>query len=341
MFFAIDESGNRVEATAANRETLYRCPVCNSPVILRSGLQNADHFAHAANECSDNWNYDMSEWHTKMQGFFPANTREVVVKHNGSIHRADILIGNTVIEMQHSSITAEEFNDRNEFFRGLGYRVAWVFDVRDKRESGQIQYLDEDTTTKLKWSHPMRVFEVLDKRLSDYDKTFAIYLHLFDDEYDNETPYIYRVVWTKGNDDDVVDFSRYAISEEGIDMSDVESPDEFFLPLKEKRKAYVLSQIGELKQEAIENGFSYSVKYIGEKGKPKSAYTCGRSNEFGLKWSGESACCYCKHCAMTIGTQENGKNKQAIYCCYPYAYREPDKDAYPGYECFEAEHFRL
>ncbi len=340
MFFAIDESGHRVEASAANRETQYCCPVCNSPVILRSGLQNADHFAHTAKECADSWHYDMSEWHVEMQSFFPVDAREVVEKSNGSIHRADILIGNTVIEMQHSAITAEEFNDRNEFFQGLGYRVAWVFDVRDKWESGQIQYLDEDTTTKLKWSHPMRVFEVLDRRLSDYDKTFAIYLHLYDDEYD-EAPYIYRVVWTKGNDDDAVDFSRFAISEEGIDMSAVESPDEFFLPLKEKRKACAISRIGELRKEAGEKGFSYSIKYIGEKGKPKSAYTCMRRNEFGLKWSGESACLYCKHCALAIDKRDNGKHKLAVYCCYPYAYREPDEDAHPGYECISVEQLSL
>ncbi|MDD3148157.1 MAG: competence protein CoiA family protein [Candidatus Riflebacteria bacterium] len=342
MFFALDENGHRIEAIEANRETQYRCPVCNSTVILRSGLQKVDHFAHTANECADSWHYDMSEWHIAMQSLFPADTREVVVKYRGSTHRADILINNTVIEMQHSPITAEEFNDRNEFFRGLGYRVCWVFDVRDKWENGQIQYLNEDTDTKMKWSHPMRVFEVLDKRLSNYDKTFAIYLHLYDEEFDDEAPYIYRVVWTKGNDDDAVDFSRFAISEEGIDMSDVKSPDKFFISLKEERKKeYVRKQIDKFKQEAATKGFSYSVKYIGKKGKPQSAYTCERRNKFGLKTYGESACCYCKYCAMTVDKKENGKSMQAVYCCYPYAYREADKDAHPGFECCYAVQLTL
>lgn len=340
MFIAIDENGNRVKASEANRSRQYRCPVCNSPVILRSGLQNADHFAHTVNECTDNWDYDMSDWHIKMQSFFPVNAREVVVKNNGSIHRADILIEKTVIEMQHSPITAKEFNDRNEFFRGLGYRIAWVFDVRDKRKSDQIQYLDYDTDTKFKWSHPMRVFEMLDRRLTDYDRTFAIYLHLFEGEY-GENPYIYRVVWTRGHNNNAVDFSRFAISEEGIDMGNVESPDKFFLPLKEKREADARNRISELKKEAGEKGFSYSIKYIGEKGKPKSAYTCMRRNEFGLKWSGESACLYCKHCALAIDKRDNGKNKLAVYCCYPYAYREPDEDAHPGYECISVEQLSL
>lgn len=65
-----------------------------------------------------------------MQSFFPAENREVIVKHDGKIHRADVLVGNIAIEMQHSQISAEEFNDRNKFFESAGYRLVWVFDVR-------------------------------------------------------------------------------------------------------------------------------------------------------------------------------------------------------------------
>lgn len=341
MFIAVDTYGKRIDASEARREIQYYCPACGKPVILKSGIQNADHFAHIANECVDAWNYDMSEWHIKMQRFFPADAREVVIKHKGIIHRADVLIENTVIEMQHSPISAEEFNNRNEFFTSLGYRVTWIFDVRDRKYNDQIQYLDEDTCTKFKWSHPMRIFEVLDKRFTDYDKSFAVYLDLYDEEYEDVAPEIYRIVWTKGNDDDAVDLSRFAICEEGIVLGDMEDPEEFFLSLKEKRKTYALKRIKELNKESVDKSFSYSIKYIGEKGKLKEAYTCDRRREFGLKWSGEKACIYCKHCAMTIATQKDGKNMCAIYCCYPYAYREPNEDAHPGYECFGAEELKL
>lgn len=336
MFIAIDEKGNRVEAAVANRDLQYYCPVCGNPVILRSGLQNADHFAHTANECEDRWNYDMSEWHIKMQGYFPVDTREIVIKHNGIVHRADLLIDKTVIEMQHSPISAEEFNDRNEFFRELSYRVVWIFDVRDKVDNGQIQYLDENTITRMKWKHPMRIFDVLDRPLSDYDKSFAIYLHLRDYEEDDMDTCIYRVVWTRGNNDGFVDFSRFAISEEEINIGCIENVNELFTPLRDKRKVIVQKKLNALKKESVEKGFSYSVKYIGQKGKPRSAYTCDRRKKFGVSWSGESACQYCKYCAMIIETEREGKKKCAIYCCYPNEYRAPDKDAHPGYECFRA-----
>lgn len=337
MFIALDEKDNRIKASNANKEAKYRCPVCGNEVILKSGLKNVDHFAHVANECEDTWNYDMSAWHIEMQSYFPVENREVVVKSQGKVHRADVLVGKTVIEMQHSPISAEEFNDRNEFFRSLGYRLVWVFDVRDKRDNDQIEYLDEDTSTKFKWSHPMRIFEVLDKRLSDYDKYFAIYFHIYDEVDDESAPYIYRVVWTKGNDDDAVDFSRFVVSEEGIDMGEIDNVNEFFTPLKEKRKVYATKRLNTLKQESLDKGFYYSIKYIGEKGKSRDAYTCKRSNKFGVRWSGEDACCYCKYCALVINTQKDGKKKAAFYCCYPHVYREPDDGAHPGYECFGAE----
>lgn len=39
---------------------------------------------------TDNWHYDMSEWHRKMQSYFSEEYREVVCKKNGEKH-----IGNT------------------------------------------------------------------------------------------------------------------------------------------------------------------------------------------------------------------------------------------------------
>ena len=113
MFIAIDNNEKRIDASEACKGQEYKCPICGQAVLLRDGEVNAAHFAHK-NVCQDMWRYDMSEWHKKMQGFFSHEYREVVVEHSGVKHRADILKGNIVIEMQHSPITAEEFNERNE-----------------------------------------------------------------------------------------------------------------------------------------------------------------------------------------------------------------------------------
>ena len=94
-------------------------------------------------ECTDHWHYDMSEWHRKKQSYFPIENREVVLRHKNKIHRADILINKTVIEFQHSPITAGEFMERNSFFNSLGLRIVWVFDISVAFESNNLIYSDD------------------------------------------------------------------------------------------------------------------------------------------------------------------------------------------------------
>ncbi len=341
MYIAKDGNGKRIRASDANKESTYFCPVCGNPVILKTGLVNTEHFAHVSDgRCEDEWSYDMSEWHRRMQEFFPIEKREVVIRQGGKTHRADVCIGNIVIEMQHSPISAEEFEDRNRFFKSSGYRLVWIFDVRDRVASDSIQRLNDDTTTKFRWSHPMRIFSSLDKPLTDYDRFHAIYLHLHDNE--EGTTEIRRVVWTRGHADGSVDLSRFAVSEEAIAMEELENVEEFFLPLETKRRERVESSIKALKEEAHIKGFRYSKKYIGEKGKPQNAYICDRRKKFELTLVGEAGCRYCKYCAMIVAKRRSGVyNKYAVYCCYPYAYREPDKDAHPGYECCGATELEL
>ena len=115
MEFAVDCTGKRIHASEAIKEKEYFCPLCDNKVILRQGEINIEHFAHIK-KCDDNWHYDMSEWHLEWQKQFPKNNREVVMEHNGEKHRADVLACGYVIEFQHSSITAEEFNERNRFY---------------------------------------------------------------------------------------------------------------------------------------------------------------------------------------------------------------------------------
>lgn len=91
MYIAIDKAGNRVCADRADKENTHCCPLCGNELILRRGEINIPHFAHRANECTDTWHYDMSEWHYRMQNRFQPEEREIVVTHMGQTHRADIL----------------------------------------------------------------------------------------------------------------------------------------------------------------------------------------------------------------------------------------------------------
>ena len=77
---------------------------------------------------------DMSEWHISWQKRFPEDCREVVLENNGEKHRADIFLEEykTVIEIQHSPISQDEFNRRNQFYTECGFFLIWIFDADKK-----------------------------------------------------------------------------------------------------------------------------------------------------------------------------------------------------------------
>ena len=135
MFIALNKAGERIEIDNADPQKQYFCPICGESLIIRAkdSLCRKTHFAHKkGTKCLDDWKHDMSEWHNHWQQCFPKKYREVVIENNGEKHRADICIGNTVIEFQHSPITGEEIAKRNEFYISCGYQVVWVFDATDK-----------------------------------------------------------------------------------------------------------------------------------------------------------------------------------------------------------------
>ena len=155
MFIALDKDKNRIAIEDAVSDVSYLCPVCGNPVIVKAANSSnvRTHFAHKRNSlCLDDWHHDMSEWHLEWQSKFPIENREVVVENSGATHRADILINGTVIEFQHSPISAEEFDARNSFYKGCGYRVVWLFDVTDK--------MKKDDCFGLVWKRKNPLFEV-------------------------------------------------------------------------------------------------------------------------------------------------------------------------------------
>lgn len=130
MQFAVDENGKRTHIGDALAGRQYFCPCCGGKTVQRRGQKNIAHFAHArGSECSDNWHYEeMSEWHREWQEKYPVECREVVLEKDGIKHRADVCINGTVIEFQHSPISAKEFNERNAFYTSTGNKLIWLFD---------------------------------------------------------------------------------------------------------------------------------------------------------------------------------------------------------------------
>jgi competence CoiA-like predicted nuclease len=158
MFWAMDDQGRRIHADEFISKQEYYCPICREPVTLRIGEKNHAHFAHKRGTyCKDSWEYDMSEWHLAWQRRFPENTQEVVVTNRDEKHRADVLVNQTIIEFQHSSITTEDFNTRNIFYNRVGYNVVWVFDLIDEYQEDRISIIDPPNQ-RYRWSIPKSIF---------------------------------------------------------------------------------------------------------------------------------------------------------------------------------------
>lgn len=315
MQIALDEKGNRIWAGDAEKQVEYYCPTCSKRVILKCGNINITHFAHQANECEDKWHYDMSEWHLSMQNRFKQECREVVVKHNGSVHRADILSGDKVIEFQHSPITYEEIIERNDFYRGAGYKVAWVFDLQDQFISRAIQQTNYEKAIMYEWRNPKKFLQCFPMP-KEQNKELVLFFYWIDAagfECFN------RVTWSSG--DGYPDFKRFIVSEHSdeFEVEKCESLDveDFFVTKADLLHRY----LAKIKAR-------YNKKRSGIKGYPKQDYICPKTGTFGISKFGEEACRYCRYCAAL----ENYQKGFTSYCCYPVQVNEVD-EAHPGYEC--------
>lgn len=333
MFYALNENGQRITADEANKEEKYICPICNNHVVLKKGLINISHFAHEHNVCKDTWNYDMSEWHKRMQNYFPKECQEVVVNYQGQIHRADVLIDDIVLEFQNSPITAAEFEDRNEFFKKAGYRLAWIFNL--SRVYDDTLYASESEEYMMIWKHPMRIFENVDY-IGDNNKRFAIWFSFRGDDELEEfgEEYLDKVIWAIKDEYGQYSMRRFFTSEYSITMSDNKpiNPNHFFY----SKKDYFNNALNELKRK-----HSFSVKYKGKKGEPKQSYMCPRKNgTFGIDMWGDKGCQHCRYCYMIAQTHNKYENSSASYCCYPNQVRELF-ETHPGWECPQVEVFEI
>lgn len=322
MFVAINQNGEIVDIDEANPRDKYYCRFCNAPMIIKDGEMNAKHFAHVSGFCTDTWNYDISEWHRQMQMFFPKEAREVVVENGNTKHIADVLIDKTVIEIQHSPITAAEFAERNEFFISLGYRIAWIFDVRKQFDNGQLYFSSNDNMYIMTWKHPMRIFSAFERPTEDNDH-YAIWLFKGAAE---EAIYIEKVISSEENDNGTANFKEIEISEFSIALNYHWEIDDFFI-----------SKINRVKREIrrLKKKCDCEVKYSGERGKPQNSYICPRRNEFGIKIYGDYGCNYCRYCGMILEkSNQRGKTKYAVYCCYPVQVNEV-QNVEPAYESLD------
>lgn len=206
MLFAIDEKGNRIHISHAQRAQDYTCPCCGEKVLLKRGEIRAHHFAHCSGTiCRDGWHYDMSAWHIEWQNNFPLECQEIVKELNGRKHRADVLLEDkkVVLEFQHSALSSSEFYERNSFYNALGYKVIWIFDAIEQYLNGQI---DNYKPNSWSWSKYRKTFDNFNCK----DKGVEVYLQI--DHHD-----LIKVTWcTEDNG-----FSQFATDGKGYTVQDI------------------------------------------------------------------------------------------------------------------------
>lgn len=213
MEFALNQSNDRIHAVDATKQDEYYCPLCHKKVVLRKGKVNIDHFAHQS-RCDDAWNYDMSAWHSEWQRQFPKRNQEIVVEFNGEKHRADVMACGYVIEFQHSPITADEFNKRNQFYLSIGKKVIWIFDLSNEFKNGRINCYEEwsgnnDNGGKFKWSYSKRF---LQSYLPQDNNDIFVFFQFFKSKHtDRDEMYIERVIWAI-EEDGYSNFKRFFTS---------------------------------------------------------------------------------------------------------------------------------
>lgn len=121
MMLAEAKDGSRVLATPGE---LAICPLCKSDVIPKCGEIKTWHWAHKSLTECDSWGEPESEWHYSWKKLFGLENTEITVKRGEVLHRADVKIGNKIIELQHSHLPPSEVREREQFYENM----VWILD---------------------------------------------------------------------------------------------------------------------------------------------------------------------------------------------------------------------
>lgn len=179
MQFAVDKDDKRVWIENTHSNQAYFCPYCGTELITRKGDIRRHHFAHHSIQyCKDSWirsnKYDESSWHYKWQNEFPEENREIKIELGQVKHRADVIIGQTVIEFQHSLLSVQDFYERNHFYFDLGYKVIWLFDLSNLYESKRISFVAQQSCLIHSWKNPKECFDAYDVETGTIELFFQI-----------------------------------------------------------------------------------------------------------------------------------------------------------------------
>ena len=140
MRFALSNN-ERIEATKGAKGL---CPCCGSELVAKCGEIKVHHWSHKK-KCDDHWWENETEWHRNWKSQFPKEWQEIIqYDESGEKHIADVKTSSGwTIEFQHSAISKEERDTRDNFYK----KLIWVVDgTRRKTDIKQFkQILNEES----------------------------------------------------------------------------------------------------------------------------------------------------------------------------------------------------
>lgn len=166
--------GDEKRAPAAKGEQAT-CRGCGGLLTAVMPVENMPHWRHRAGDC-DTWSEPEGSWHLDWKELFDMSCREVPLRdlETGELHRADVLVGSgtpraTVLELQHSSISEDERNAREAFYR-REHRMFWLIHIHSDSSflgtyfrmsldfNSRVISLDGKQFSVMRWMGPSKQF---------------------------------------------------------------------------------------------------------------------------------------------------------------------------------------
>jgi competence CoiA-like predicted nuclease len=120
------------------------CEICNSVLIAKCGNIKVWHWAHKNAEDCDSWREEETEWHKKWKNQFPEECQEVKIGK----HRADVKYQGLIIEFQHSPISTNQIEEREDFYDNM----IWV--LHGESLCGGLELRKKEEIYTFRWRHP-------------------------------------------------------------------------------------------------------------------------------------------------------------------------------------------
>ncbi|MEB8346900.1 hypothetical protein OO010_12630 [Flavobacteriaceae bacterium KMM 6898] len=154
-------NGNaRIEPTKGARA---KCDICDAVLIAHCGQIKVHHWQHENRENCDSFYEPITEWHLQWQNKFPEKWREVKIQKKDKIHRADVYTPQGLtIEVQHSSISSEQIEEREKFYG----KLIWIIDAQPFKDNFTIEPLIPMKLKELKDSIFYKYYNIKKKKES-------------------------------------------------------------------------------------------------------------------------------------------------------------------------------